>query len=331
MPQGGKRATRSISRRTGFEHMHCHGYGATRNNVMGSRLSPSPRSTGQWVCRRYSDIIARQILGAELMTKTRKVNFRVSLPMMLCFLVSVAGAQDSSPWSGTVAAGYLASSGNTDTTAFNFNGEINYDVNKWHNNLLARAILKTDSNESTAEAYKLAYQLKYDLSERTYLFGLLDYNNDRFSSYDQQMFEIVGVGRRFIMTEKHQLNGELGIGASQSDFRDCKLEDELAGACLIGPPQTPPFGTSEDEATYRVSGDYTWQISENASFVQNLSVNIGSSNTYTESLTELRAGILGDIALVLSYTVKNNSDVAPGTDKTDTYTAISLEYAFGQD
>ncbi|MDH3512194.1 MAG: DUF481 domain-containing protein [Gammaproteobacteria bacterium] len=265
------------------------------------------------------------------MVNTRKVISSVFLPFVLCLLVNVAGAQGSSPWSGNVAAGYLASSGNTDTTAFNFNGEVNYDVNKWHNNLLGRAILKTDSNQSTAEAYKLAYQLKYDLSERTYLFGLLDYNNDRFSSYDQQIFEIVGVGRRFIMTEKHQLNGELGVGASQSDFRDCKLDDELAGACLIGPPQTPPFGTSEDEATYRVAGDYTWQISENASFVQNLSVNISSSNTYTESLTELRAGILGDIALVLSYTIKNNSDVAPGTDKTDTYTAIALEYAFGQD
>jgi putative salt-induced outer membrane protein len=264
------------------------------------------------------------------MTKTRQAIFRVFVLATLCFFASLAAAQDPSPWSGIVALGYLASSGNTDTTAFNFNGEVNYDVNKWHNNLLGRAILKTDNNRSTAEAYKAAYKLKYDLSDRNYLFGLLDYNNDRFSSYDQQVFEIVGAGRRFIVTEKHQLNGELGIGASQSDFRDCEAEDVLAGACIIGPPQTPPYGTSENEVTYRVSGDYTWQISENASFVQKLSVNIGSNNTYTESLTELRAGIVGDIGLVLSYTIKNNSDVAPGTDKTDTYTAISLEYAFGQ-
>ena len=258
-------------------------------------------------------------------------NSRVFVIATLYFFAGLAAAQDSSPWSGNVALGYLASSGNTDTTALNFRGEVNYDVNKWHNNLLARAILKTDDNQSTAESYKAAYQLKYDLSDRNYLFGLLDYNNDRFSSYDQQMFEIVGAGRRFIVTEKHQLNGELGIGASQSDFRDCEPEDVLAGACVIGPPQTPPFGTSSSEVNYRISGDYTWQISENASFVQNLAVNVGSSNTYTESLTELRAGILGDIALVLSYTIKNNSDVAPGTEKTDTYTAISLEYAFGQD
>ena len=267
---------------------------------------------------------------ARSMTKTKKVISCFFILVTLNLFASVAGAQDSGPWSGKVALGYLASSGNTDTTALNFNFEVNYDVNKWHNSLLGRAILKTDSNKTTAESYKAAYNLKYDLSDQNYLFGLIDYNNNRFSSYDQQIFEIVGAGRRFIMTEKHELNGELGIGASQSDFRDCKSDDVLAGSCVIGPPQTAPFGTSENEVVYRASGDYKWQISETASFLQKLSFNIGSSNTYTESLSELRAGIVGDIALVLSYTIQNNSDVAPGTDKTDTYTAISLEYAFGQ-
>ena len=63
-------------------------------------------------------------------------------------------------------------------------------------------------------------------------------------------------------------------------------------------------------------------------FEQSLSVNIGSSNTYSESISELRTNVVGDVALLVSYTIKNNSDVAPGTDKRDTYTAISLEYAF---
>lgn len=265
------------------------------------------------------------------MTRIRSSVFDVFLLSILCFFAGAAAAQDSSPWSGKVAAGYLASSGNTDTTAFNFDGEVNYDVNKWHNKLLGRAILQSSDNDATAESYKLAYEIKYDLTERNYLFGLLDYNNDRFSSYDQQMFEVIGAGRRFIVSEKHNLSGEVGIGASQSDFRDCKLDDSPSDPGFCGPPQPLPFGTSEDEIIYRVSGEYTWQISENASFLQRLAVNSGSNNTRTESLTELRAGIVGDIALVLSYTIINNSDVAPGTDKTDTFTAISLEYAFGQE
>ena len=45
---------------------------------------------------------------------------------------------------------------------------------------------------------------------------------------------------------------------------------------------------------------------------------------------ELRetARLIGDFNLVLSYTIKQNSDVPVGTDKTDTLSAVSIEYAF---
>jgi putative salt-induced outer membrane protein YdiY len=77
-----------------------------------------------------------------------------------------------------------------------------------------------------------------------------------------------------------------------------------------------------------VGGNYHWHISENAVFSESVSSNIGSDNTYIESLTELKAGIIGDVALVLGYLVKHNTDVVAGTDKTDTQTSISLEYKF---
>jgi len=57
---------------------------------------------------------------------------------------------------------------------------------------------------------------------------------------------------------------------------------------------------------------------------------------HTESISELKAGIIGSLSMVLGYTYKHNSDVAIDTsvtpnrpfDKTDTYTTISLEYTF---
>ena len=33
-------------------------------------------------------------------------------------------------------------------------------------------------------------------------------------------------------------------------------------------------------------------------------------------------------SVVLSYTIRNNSDVPVGTEKTDTFTAVALEYTF---
>lgn len=241
--------------------------------------------------------------------------------LALALLTSAAWAEDAKgPWSGTVSAGYLASSGNTDTNAWNFAAEGKYDIDRWHHTLTGKAIGGNENDSGTSEAYKLRYDVEYDLNDKTYVFGNAEYNKDRFSAYDQQLFETVGVGYRFIKNDKHELNGRIGIGASQADFRDPKASDPL--------PLDPRFGTSQNEVVYTLGGDYAWAISETSSFTQELGIKIGSDNTYTESVSALRANVLEQVAVVLSYTIKRNSDVPVGTDKEDTYTAISLEYGF---
>jgi len=241
--------------------------------------------------------------------------------LTFALLSAAAWAEDpEGPWSGTVAAGYLASSGNTDTNAWNFAAEGKYDIDRWHHTLAGFAIGGSENDSGTSESYKLRYDVKYDLNEKTYIFGDAEYNKDRFSAYDQQLFETVGVGYRFIRNDKHELNGQVGIGATQSDFRDAKATDPL--------PIDARFGTSQNEVVYTLGGDYTWTISETSSFTQLLTTKIGSDNTYTESVTALRAKVLEQMAVVFSYTIKQNSDVPVGSDKKDTYTAISLEYGF---
>mgnify|MGYP001817612450 FL=1 len=73
---------------------------------------------------------------------------------------------------------------------------------------------------------------------------------------------------------------------------------------------------------------YKWLFSETAEFRQDLTAEGGEENTYIESVTAVSAKLLGDLALVASYTIKHNTDVPALTEKTDTYTALSLEYAF---
>ena len=74
--------------------------------------------------------------------------------------------------------------------------------------------------------------------------------------------------------------------------------------------------------------DYLWTFSETADFRQDVSVESGDVNTYIESVSALSAKLLGNLALVASYTIKHNTDVPPLTEKTDTYTALSLAYKF---
>jgi len=87
-------------------------------------------------------------------------------------------------------------------------------------------------------------------------------------------------------------------------------------------------GTSESGVIGRGSLDYNWIFSEHSGFDQNVIVESGSDNTYIESVSALRARLIGDFAMVLSYTIKHNTTVPAGSENTDRLTAISIEYAF---
>lgn len=230
------------------------------------------------------------------------------------------GAADPEGWSGAVAAGYTAVSGNSDSTSANFKGEVLYDQDRWHHSGLATALGSSQDNETSAEAYKAQLKTKYDMTEVLYAFGLAEYNKDRFSAYDHQIFEVAGLGWRVFRTENQELNLELGAGATQSKVRQ------------PDPPEAPLSSDERDvnEFVGRVGGDYHWHISETATFSETVATTIGSDNTYVESLTELKASVIGNLSLVLGYLVKHNTDVPGGVDKTDTQTSLSLEYKFGQ-
>ena len=240
---------------------------------------------------------------------------RNTLPLIgLCLAGSLSAQKASSgtdnesdPWSGTATLGYLATSGNTENSSLNSGVEIGYAIGKWAHLLKAMAINSSDNNQTTAEAYELAWKTEFNFSEHNFMFGRANWRKDRFSGYNIQLSETLGYGRRIIDTGGHTLSAELGAGARQSELRD---------------------GTSEDDLIFRGGIDYRWDFSETAEFTQNFVLEWGEVNTYLESVSALRARLLGNLALVASYTIKNNSEVAAGTKNTDTYTALSLEYGF---
>ncbi len=222
-------------------------------------------------------------------------------------LMAQAPEEPESPWSGKAKLGYLATSGNTENSTLNSGFEIGYKTGKWAHLFNVAAINASENEVTTAEAYDAGWKSERNLSDRDFLFGRLDWRKDRFGGYDTQMSETVGYGRRLIDMDKHKLNAEIGAGVRQSELRD---------------------GTKEDETIFRAGMDYKWLFSETANFSQGLVAESGSKNTYLESVTALSAQLVGNLALVASYTVKHNTDVPPLTEKTDTYTAISLEYLF---
>lgn len=238
------------------------------------------------------------------------MNNRTILALVfLLFAIPVLAQQEAAegPWSGKATLGYLATSGNTENSNLNSGFELGYVTGRWTHLLSAIAINAAENKTTTAEAYELGWKSEFAINDYDFLFGRLDWRKDRFSSYDSQFSQTAGYGRRLFDREFHKLNAEIGAGARQSK--------------LIN-------GTSENEFIVRGGMDYTWLISETSEFVQVVAVEAGDANTYLESISALKAKFVGDLALVASYTIKHNTDVLPLTEKTDTYTALSLEYTF---
>lgn len=218
-----------------------------------------------------------------------------------------AEEEESKPLEGNVKLGYLATSGNTETSTLNTGFEAAYTLERWKHEAAAAAIYSEDSSVTTAEAYEASWRSGWDLTERDFLFGKLSWRTDRFGGFNTQFSQTVGYGRKILTGKVHTLTADVGAGARQS-------EDQL--------------DVSTNEFILAGGLAYKWQFSETAEFSQTLMVEAGDSNTFSEAVSSVSTTLIGAFRLVASYTIRHNSDVPVGTEKKDTRTAISLQYDF---
>ena len=70
--------------------------------------------------------------------------------------------------------------------------------------------------------------------------------------------------------------------------------------------------TSDSEVIGRGAVDYTFKLNAKVRFEQDLSFESGADNTYIESVTELHSTLVGELAVVASFTVRHNTTVPSG-------------------
>lgn len=232
---------------------------------------------------------------------------------LLAGLVVVSGLvqaadEKKSGWEGEVGAGYIATTGNSDTSKLSAKAEGTLEKEKWRHYFKVTA-LNSDSNGVTdAEKYFIAGKSDYKYKENSYLFGRADYETDKFSGFEYQYTLTAGLGHRYLKNYPSMtLDADAGIG-----FKGFQAEG----------------GSSETEALVRLAAKYIWEFREKSGFNQELSAEFADSFDVYKSITGLTLRIVGNFALGLSYTVKYTSEVLPGIEKTDTETTINLLYKF---
>jgi putative salt-induced outer membrane protein len=235
------------------------------------------------------------------------MSLRACCLSLATFAFAAVGAEPTDALTGKAELGYLATTGNTETSSLNAKLAMAFELADWRHSLNLAAVKAADSGVTTAERYQAGLKSDYKFNEHDYLFATVNWEQDEFAGFSQRTSEAVGYGRQLLHSDAHHLEVELGAGARQTDL-------------VLGP--------SLDETIVRASGKYKWTISEGAAFDQSLIVEKGSETTYTESVSAFAARIVGTLGMKLSYTIKNNSKVPVGLINTDTYTAIGIEYTF---
>lgn len=217
---------------------------------------------------------------------------------------AVVGAAETS---GSVEFGYMARSGNSDSSDLNAKFGVKRAYEKWAHSGAASAEFSEENNARTAERYAAGGKTEYRLSAQDYLFVTVDYEADKFGAYESRWTEALGYGRRLINQAQQTLDLELGLGARQAELQT---------------------GQSQDDAIARLGLIYAYQFATSASFSNKFLVESGEENTYLQNEAALDMPLLENVSLKVAYSVRHNTEVAAGTEKTDSVTAVNVAYRF---
>jgi len=210
-------------------------------------------------------------------------------------------------WSGEGEFGFTSTSGNTDSQTLNAKLGINKKSGNWGHAAKVESLKSSNSGVDSADVFVFTEKSEYRFAEKTFAYGKLRHEQDKFSGFDHQSIISFGAGHVFIDGGKNYLEASAGVG-----YRDLETDE----------------GVKEQEAVLDGEIKYAYKISETSEFNQNLFVESGSSNTYTKSETFLKLVIVGNLGAKFSYEIKNNSDAPVGTKNTDTITTVTLVYSF---
>jgi putative salt-induced outer membrane protein len=219
-----------------------------------------------------------------------------------------AGTASAADWTGKGSLGGVLSRGNTDMETVNANLDVATEVGGWTYKLGASFLNTVEDDIASADRFELRGEANYALTERSYLFGALRYEDDRFTDFAYQAVLSGGYGYKFIATETTKFEGQIGLGYRKSEI-------------LV-------TGEEQDEPIVRGAMNFEHKLTGTTLIYDKFLVEHGEENTYIQNALGIEVKISDAFALALDYQVRQNSEVLTGTEKTDQVLTANLVYGF---
>jgi putative salt-induced outer membrane protein len=170
------------------------------------------------------------------------------------------------------------------------------------------SVLGDTNGQRTEERITGSYRARRDFGKSPiFAFGLLSYERDKFQGIDRRFTQAVGAGYQIFDKDRFEWEVAAGPALRQTVFVDAK--DEQLFAAL---------------ATTKLE----WEISDTLTFNQKAELVLDSDTSSFSSTTSLTSKIYGRLSGKISFDVDLESNPPPGNGELDTYSRLSLTYAF---
>ena len=262
------------------------------------------------------------------------MNYKLSLIALAtaCYLPLSVFAEDTkpaekSPFSSSAELGFLYKTGNTTSADINAGLSIKYEQDQWLStfdfDILAKQTEKTiaDSENktliTTEQKWTVDSKTNYtlDTNSKNYVYGNAFYEDNRFTSYDNQSSISAGWGRNWYKTDKASFFADIGPG----------FKRDVTKATETDPSETTTSLIVQAQALY------LRQINDFVEFKQTLSAKVatdsGENNTY-KAESSITTKLIETLQMKFTLTLDYNSKVDIHKENLDTQTSVTLVYSF---
>lgn len=238
--------------------------------------------------------------------------------------------KEDGQWRGAFSAGLAVASGNTKSTNFNASVDMLRATKEDKITLFLTSLYGTrdvaGKTEKTANLTRGGGRYDWNLSDRMFVFGLLEAEQDKLQRLDSRFVGGVGLGYKVIKEKDLSFDIFGGI----TGRRDSNIVTVVRALPL--PATTFDQKVSSSSTELLLGEESNHKISESVAFKQKLTVfpNLKNSGEYRAQFDAgLVVAVANGINLQLTLSDRYNSEAAPGTKKSDLLFLTGINIALG--
>jgi putative salt-induced outer membrane protein len=239
--------------------------------------------------------------------------------IVIAAAAALMGVRAHAQWDTRSQAGFVMARGNTETETANAKFEIDYEIEHWKHSFDSSLLYGRSSEVTTGERWDAKWQTDQKISERSFWFGSLRYEDDRYSGFDYQGTATVGAGRDFIDGDDTKLSIQLGIGV-----RRLRPEELVRNEQLEVIDRIP--GVIEDDFIGNGLLKFEHAFNDTTKVLNTLLIESGNANTLSQNELALQVQMSELFALSLGFKVRNNTEPPPELARMDKLTMLNLVF-----